>query len=137
MNDIEGQQTVPSAPFQSPPQYQQPTYAQPQYPDPVINTAIQPYPPQREQIVYIQPIQPIQPIQYELPRDEMGIAPALYCASCAIFFIPFGWLIGIFAACWFQRLSRPRTIPEVRAYKFLNICLIVNLIFTILFLIFV
>jgi len=143
MNDIEGQQTLPSAPsapLESPPQA---TYA-----DPIAQTSVSvqqynpPYPalPQREHIIYVQPVQ-VQPIHQAVnpaqPQNEMGIAPALYCASCAVFFLPFGWIIGVLAACWFQRLNRPRTISEVKAYKFLNICLIVNLIFTILFLIFV
>lgn len=67
--------------------------------------------------------------------NETGVAPMLYFASCALFFLPFGWLIALLSICWLRRLNRPLTIPEERAFRFLYICIMVNFIWTIIFLI--
>ena len=68
-------------------------------------------------------------------QNALGIAPMLYVASCALFFIPFGWIFAIIAMCWYSNLSRQHTYPEKRAYRFLSICVIINFVLTILLLI--
>ena len=68
-------------------------------------------------------------------QNALGIAPMLYAASCALFFIPFGWIFAIIAMCWYSNLSRQHTYPEKRAYRFLSICVIINFVLTILLLI--
>ena len=69
-------------------------------------------------------------------NNDLGIAPALYCASCALIFLPFGWLFALGAVCWYSRINRPKTIPEERAYRFLYICIMVNFILTLFFMIY-
>ena len=136
----EGYPTAPQAPaYQQQPYQQQPYQQQQPYPNlpPQQNIPYsQPSQPQEIHVIHVRQ-EPVQ--QQPPPNDDLGIAPALYCACCAIFLIPFGWIIGIAAGCWVSRLSKRRQLSrsEKTATKVLHICLWVNLILTILFLIFV
>ena len=126
MADIEGQPTrqypvlnnqqMAPAPYPAQPQPIQPAPSAPQEPAPII---IQVH--EREPAVN---------------QNALGIAPMLYAASCALFFIPFGWIFAIIAMCWYSNLRRQHTYPEKRAYRFLSICVIINFVLTILLLIF-
>lgn len=140
MNTNEGYPTAPNPP----PQY---TYPQPPQPPPQYT-----YPPQPPQYTYPQqpPNQlqyqqrqhpPVQHVMYVNPQElsqenHTDISPVLYCSCCALFFIPFGWIFAIVALCWFQRLKRPKTKSEMTAYKALQICMIINIIFTIIVIIY-
>lgn len=145
MNTNEGEQTLPP---QYPAQYPAlpaqpvaPAYAgQAVYPPQVQNPNIH-YPQQ-----YIQPSQPPQQPQHVVyiheavhnPQEEnhTDVAPILYCSCCILFFVPFGWVFAIAASCWFTRLRRPKTERELRAYKVLQVCMVINIIFTLLLIIY-
>lgn len=129
---------------QPPPQPQRIAYQQPQprlYQPQVIQAGRQP--PQIQ--VYQQP-QPHVIQVIEVPVVERGNQPpqshadmtmALYCACCAVLFIPFGVLIGLCVmCCYWQGNQREKIQREKTAYRVLQVCMVLNFIWTIFVIIF-
>lgn len=129
---MEGEPTAP--PMYPDIESQNQAYQQPAQP-----VAQQPPGPSRQyapSVIYVERTVPVQG-DNQIQRDnEWGVAPLLYSASCAVFFIPFGWVIGIVALCWYSRLGRLKSHREETAYRFLNICMLVNFLLWILVIIF-
>ena len=69
-----------------------------------------------------------------VPKDNTDIryAPLIYVLCCLVIFFPtFGWFIGLlFLCCIFNKKG---TIPEEKAKKCLRFCILLNIVWTILF----
>jgi hypothetical protein len=110
-------------------QQSQPPQSPPQPPpQPYVQPYVQPYR-QQEHIIIIEPQEPYAPQQ----QDRLGIAPILYCACLALIFLPFGWFFGLIALCWYNTLTRQPTQSEKTAAKILTICLWVNALITLFY----